>query len=93
MDSLNLVLLLGASLLFVGLALGSLGARLGVPSLLVFLVVGMVAGVDGAGLRFNDFETGYLVSNLALAVIDQGRRDEPRQQPSLRRPAAAAGPG
>ncbi len=69
MDSLNLVLLLGASLLFVGLALGSLGARLGVPSLLVFLVVGMVAGVDGAGLRFNDFETGYLVSNLALAVI------------------------
>jgi cell volume regulation protein A len=69
LDSLNLVLLLGASLLFVGLALGSLGARLGVPSLLVFLVVGMVAGVDGAGLRFNDFETGYLVSNLALAVI------------------------
>ena len=69
MDSLNLLLLLGASLLFVGLALGSLGTRIGVPSLLVFLVVGMVAGVDGAGLQFNDFETSYLVSNLALAVI------------------------
>ena len=70
MDALNLTLLAGASLLFIGLLLGHLSVRFGVPSLLVFLLVGMAAGVDGPlGIRFSDFETGYLVSNIALAVI------------------------
>lgn len=70
MDALNLVLLVGAALLFIGLLLGSLSPRLGVPSLLVFLVVGMAAGTDGfGGIEFNDFELAYLVSNIALAVI------------------------
>ena len=70
MDALNITLLAGASLLFIGLLLGHLSVRFGVPSLLVFLLVGMAAGVDGPlGIRFSDFETGYLVSNIALAVI------------------------
>ncbi len=70
MDALNLTLLIGAGLLFVGLLLGSLSLRVGVPSLLVFLLVGMVAGEDGIGrIQFNDFELAYLVSNIALAII------------------------
>lgn len=70
MDALNLTLLIGAGLLFVGLLLGSLSLRFGVPSLLVFLLVGMVAGEDGiGGIQFNDFELAYLVSNIALAII------------------------
>lgn len=44
MESLNLFLLIGTGLMFTGLLLGSLSARFGVPSLLIFLVVGMVAG-------------------------------------------------
>jgi cell volume regulation protein A len=70
MEHIHLLVLIGAGLLFTGLMLGSLSLRLGVPSLLVFLVVGMLAGVDGpGGLRYSDFEGGFLVSNIALAVI------------------------
>src|SRR5690606_36484983 len=61
--------MLGAGLMFISLLLGSLSLRIGVTSLLLFLVVGMIAGEDGLGLQFSDFNTGYLVSNIALAVI------------------------
>ena len=70
MDTLNLTLLIGAGLLFVGLLLGTLSLRFGVPSLLVFLLVGMAGGEDGiGGIQFNDFELAYQVSNIALAII------------------------
>ena len=70
MDSLNLFLLIGTGLMFTGLLLGSLSARFGVPSLLIFLVVGMVAGEDGiGGIEFDDFSTAYVIGNIALAVI------------------------
>ncbi len=70
MEHLNLLLLLGAGLLFTGLLLGTLSTRIGIPSLLVFLVLGMLAGEDGVGgIAFQDFELGFLISNLALAVI------------------------
>ena len=70
MDSFHLLVLIGAGLLFTGLLLGTLSLRFGVPSLLVFLVVGMLAGVDGpGGIKYDDFATGFLVSNIALAVI------------------------
>ncbi len=70
MESLNLFLLIGTGLMFTGLLLGSLSARFGVPSLLMFLVVGMVAGEDGlGGIEFDDFSTAYVIGNIALAVI------------------------
>ena len=70
MESLNVFLLIGTGLMFVGLLLGTLSARIGVPSLLVFLVVGMVAGEDGiGGIEFDDFSLAYVVSNIALAII------------------------
>ncbi|MBM7332179.1 MAG: potassium/proton antiporter [Alcanivorax sp.] len=70
MDSLNLFLLVGTGLMFTGLLLGSISSRVGVPSLLVFLLVGMFAGEDGiGGIRFDDFSLAYVVSNIALAVI------------------------
>ena len=70
MDSLNLFLLIGTGLMFTGLLLGSLSARFGVPSLLIFLVVGMLAGEDGiGGIEFDDFSTAYVIGNIALAVI------------------------
>ncbi|ASK35800.1 K+/H+ antiporter [Alcanivorax sp. N3-2A] len=79
MESLNLFLLIGTGLMFVGLLLGSLGSRIGVPSLLVFLLVGMAAGEDGlGGIQFDDFSLAYVVSNIALAVIllDGGLRTQ-----------------
>lgn len=48
----------------------SISGRLGMPVLLVFLVLGMVLGVDGlGGIQFDDAELAFLVGNLALAVI------------------------
>ncbi len=62
------------------LAIGLLGAlgivatiaapRLGVPILLIFLVVGMLAGEDGPGnISFDDFWLANLAGTMALAVI------------------------
>ncbi len=51
--------------------------RLGVPLLLVFLVVGMLAGENGPGhIQFNDFHIANIAAIAALAVIlfDGGMR-------------------
>jgi cell volume regulation protein A len=70
MDWIQQGLLIGASVVFAALAFGALSQRAGVPLLLVFLVVGMLAGEDGpGGIPFDDHETAFLVGNLALAVI------------------------
>ncbi len=77
----NLILLIGALLLAAGIVLGGLSSRFGVPFLLVFLVVGMLAGEDGpGGIAFNDFGVALLVGNLALGVIlfDGGLRTQYR---------------
>ena len=58
--------LLGLAAIFAAL----LAARLGTPVLLVFLLLGMLAGEDGpGGLVFNDFPATYLLGSLALVVI------------------------
>ena len=64
-------LLFVGALLFVAAVLVSAWAfRVGAPLLLVFLVVGMLAGEEGpGGIRFDDFRATYIVGNIALAVI------------------------
>src|SRR3546814_1320169 len=62
----DIVILLGAAILFTGLLFGTISTRIGVPSLLVFLLVGMAAGESGpGGIEFDNLQLGYLVSNLA----------------------------
>ncbi|TCO43377.1 potassium/proton antiporter [Dokdonella fugitiva] len=59
-----------AALVLVGIGSSLIARRFGAPLLLVFLVVGMLAGVDGpGGIHFDDIGTTYRIGSLALAVI------------------------
>jgi cell volume regulation protein A len=53
---------------------GVASTRIGMPLLLVFIGVGVLAGEDGpGGIRFDDFHTAYLVGSVALvAILFQG---------------------
>ena len=70
LDFLTLPLLAAASLVFFSVLAGVFSARAGFSFLLVFLIVGTLAGVDGpGGLVFDDFRLSFWVGNVALAVI------------------------
>lgn len=64
----NIMLLL-AVLLFLSVLAGKAGFRYGLPSLLLFLVVGMIAGVDGFGVQFDSAETAQFIGMISLSVI------------------------
>lgn len=70
LDTVSLAILLGSVLVMAGILSSLLALRFGAPLLLVFLVVGMLAGESGpGGLKFDDLGTAYLVGSVALALI------------------------
>ena len=76
MDSLNTLFLIASALLCLSILASVISARVGMPLLFVFLGIGMLAGEDGLGLYFSDFETAFTIGHLALAIIllDGGMR-------------------
>lgn len=63
-------ILAAAGLLIAGVIASKTSARLGVPSLLLFLGIGMLAGTDGLiGIEFDDFELARNFGIIALAYI------------------------
>ena len=69
-DLANLAILIGAALVLVGIFSSLVARKFGAPLLLVFLVLGMLAGEDGpGGLQFNDYQATYLIGSLALSII------------------------
>ncbi len=62
-------LLIGSILFFVSIVISKAGFRFGVPTLLIFLLVGMLFGSDGLGLQFNDASDAQLIGMLALSII------------------------
>jgi potassium/hydrogen antiporter len=70
LDSVSIAIFLGAVLVMAGILSSLLALRFGAPLLLVFLLIGMLAGDAGPGqLSFNDVRTAYLVGSVALALI------------------------
>jgi cell volume regulation protein A len=66
---LDLALLVGAGVLLVAVAAVRLSVRLGLPSLLVYLLIGMAIGEAGLGIRFDDAELTRTLGFCALILI------------------------
>ena len=70
LDAFSIIILLGSLLVLAGILSSLVALRFGAPLLLVFLLVGMLAGEGGpGGLKFNDVGAAYLVGSIALALI------------------------
>ncbi|MCL6706624.1 potassium/proton antiporter [Pseudomonas sp. R2.Fl] len=61
-------LVLTALILFAAFS-SILAFRFGAPLLLLFLLVGLIAGVDGLGIEFSNYEVAYTIGAIALAVV------------------------
>jgi cell volume regulation protein A len=66
---LDLALLVGAAVLLIAVAAVRLSTRLGLPSLLVYLLLGMVLGESGFGIAFDDAELTRTLGFCALIMI------------------------
>src|SRR5215813_11105987 len=70
LDTVSIGILFGAVLVLAGILSSLVALRFGAPLLLVFLIVGMLAGEEGpGGIRFDDVHSTYVVGSIALALI------------------------
>ncbi len=65
----SLALLVGAAVLLVSVGAVRLSSRVGVPSLLLYLALGLALGESGAGIGFHDAQLARDVGLGALAII------------------------
>jgi len=69
-DMVSLAIAMGAGLIVISILTSLISFRIGAPLLLVFLVVGLLAGEDGiGGIPFQDASAAYFIGSVALAVI------------------------
>jgi cell volume regulation protein A len=90
LDTVSVGILLGALLVLAGILSSLIALRFGAPLLLVFLLLGMLAGESGpGGIAFNDVQTAYTVGSIALALIlfDGGLRTRVQTFRSVLAPA------
>jgi potassium/hydrogen antiporter len=84
------LILFGSGLLLIGILSSKFSARLGLPVLVLFLVLGMLAGEEGiGGIEFEDFAIAHAIGTLALAIIlfDGGLRTPLRSVRGAWKPA------
>ena len=63
------ILLIGAILIFCAIMISKTGYRFGIPTLLLFLLVGMGFGTDGLGLEFDSAADAQFIGMIALSII------------------------
>jgi len=68
-ENLNLILLSGSAVLLIAVAAVRLSTRSGLPSLLVYLGLGMLIGESGLGVEFSDAQLTQILGTCALVVI------------------------
>ncbi|MFD8589408.1 potassium/proton antiporter [Streptomyces sp. NPDC059637] len=68
-DHLNELLLVSAAVLLVAVVAVRLSTRSGLPSLLVYLGIGVAMGQDGLGISFDNVELTQVIGYAALVVI------------------------
>lgn len=72
-DALNLsienILFIGSSLVFLSILMTKASYKLGIPTLLIFLILGMAVGSDGLGVHFYSMEQAQFVGIVALSII------------------------
>lgn len=70
MLSIETGILITGILLLLGIVSSKFSARMGVPVLVLFLLVGMMAGSEGiGGIEFENYGTAYGIGTVALCVI------------------------
>jgi len=68
-QTIYLVTLVGTALVLLAAFSSLVALRFGAPLLLLFLLIGLVTGEDGLGIRFDNAALAYFIGSLALAVI------------------------
>lgn len=63
------ILLVGSILIFTSILISKTGYRFGIPTLLLFLLVGMAFGSDGLGIQFNSASDAQFIGMIALSII------------------------
>ena len=63
------ILLVLSVLIFSSILISKAGYRFGLPSLLLFLVAGMLFGVDGLGLKFDNAKQAQFIGMCSLCII------------------------
>lgn len=65
----EVMLMVASIIFFFSIIAGKAGYRFGLPSLLLFLAVGMLFGSDGLGIQFNSPKGVQYIGMLALSII------------------------
>lgn len=69
MDPLTLAMLGGSTLLLFSVVASKTSFKIGVPTLIIFLAIGMLVGEDGLGIEFDDYSLAQTLGTLALNFI------------------------
>lgn len=70
MDWINTLFLLSGFLIALSIIASRLSSIFGLPILIIFLALGMLAGEEGLlGIRFDDYSLAFIIGHLALAMI------------------------